>query len=122
MKKRNLKILNHHGETIGEMLVSSLIIALAMVMLITMVNISARLVKKSDDTRDKLFSNINDEEADVSEPKNAKLEITGSDNTKKLNVKGSTNSNNSNGFDIRVAVYPLSGNRYAITYKKASSQ
>lgn len=121
MKKRNLKILNHHGETIGEMLVSSLIIALAMVMLITMVNISARLVKKSDDTRDKLFSNINDEEADVSKPQNAKLEIT-SDNTKKLNVKGSTNSNNSNGFDIRVAVYPLSGNRYAITYKKASSQ
>lgn len=111
-QQMNHKIRNQQGETIGEMLVSSLIIALAIVMLITMVNISAKLVQKSVDNRKNFFTNINDEEMNSNKPssENSQLEMDSDDASPSLHIKDS----------VSTQVNKLSGNRYAVTYKKAS--
>lgn len=89
------KIRNNHGETIGEMLVSSLIIALAIVMLVTMVNIATRLVGNSVDSRKKAFDAQNNAETiDDTNTPNASFQIDGASTAiggPKLSITDSNN-------------------------------
>lgn len=78
MSKLIHRVRSNHGETIGEMLVSSLIIALGIIMLVTMVNIAGRLINKSTQNRKDAFDAENTAEAaDNPDTGNDSFTITG---------------------------------------------
>ena len=112
------KLHGNDGETIGEMLVSSLIIALAIVMLVTMVNISTKLVRNSADNRTNAFDAVNTAETEGnSGGKDSKVTIQIEPDTQK-------HSNEAGGpdgsfqYDVKTDPVSLTGNKKAVTYQK----
>lgn len=79
---------NSEGETITEVLLSSLLVALAMILLSSMVILSQRLIIQSDTTIQQFYHNVNAMEARSSNTtsSNIQIQISGETSTITLPV------------------------------------
>ena len=75
-KKILQKLKNNHGESISEVLIAGLVVALAFVMVASLISASSRMIQKTDDAMSTYYSDINAFESGTASTGTGKLTVT----------------------------------------------